>query len=218
MLMNLLQLTQFPDRPAGPSVNHGPIIALIHGLLGRSYMRNHLLRFLREEVNADATMFGYLHSESHIADELEEASLHRREIVIIGYSLGGFQAVKIARELERRSVPVGFLVTIGSGGPGRLAPIQWNVNNRQIPTNVAVCVNFFSEADVLGTDRRYQDNLAIATSANQRVENYEFPRIENISHMGLTRCYPKSSVHPMVRSKILERIRRDLMHYETHEE
>jgi pimeloyl-ACP methyl ester carboxylesterase len=193
--------------------NSAPIITLIHGFLGRSYMRAHLLKYLREDLHADATMFGYLHSISDIADRLEKASGQQRDIVIIGYSLGGFQAVKIARELARRSVPVSLLVTIGSGGMGRLVPIQWRVDNRQIPANVAVSLNFFSEGDAMGTDRRYQDNLAIATSPTQQIENRGFAKRENISHMGLTRCYPASSVHPLVKSEILRRIQSELQNY-----
>lgn len=157
-------MMSLPDRPVSAVVNHGPSVTVIHGLWGRSYMQDHLLRFLREEALADATMFGHMHSVADIADELAQASRDLREIVIVGYSLGGFQAVKIARELERRSIPVRLLVTIGSGGLGRLTPMQWKVDNRRIPANVAACLNFCSQADLLGLDRRHQDNLAIATS------------------------------------------------------
>jgi hypothetical protein len=110
--------------------NSAPIITLIHGFLGRSCMRAHLLKYLREDLHADATMFGYLHS---ISD--------------------------------------------------------------------------------MGTDRRYQDNLAIATSPTQQIENRGFAKRENISHMGLTRCYPASSVHPLVKSEILRRIQSELQNY-----
>ena len=165
----LVQLVQSPDRPVGTMATNGPIVAMIHGLWGRAYLRDHLLRLVREEACADTTMFGHMHSVDEIANELEQASRQRREIVIIGYSLG------------------------------------------RIPSNVAMCMNFVSEADFLARDRRSQDNLAIATSAHQRVENYIFPKSEKISHMGLTKCYPKSSVHPMVRSELSERIVRTLL-------
>lgn len=207
MIMNMLQRFQHLDRPLSVGAQGGAVAAVIHGLWGRTYMRDHLLRFLREHTGAEATMFGYLHSVQAIADELEQASQRQREIVVIGYSLGGFHAVKIARELARRQVPVRLLVTLGSGGLGRLTPIQWNVDNRRIPSNVATCLNFCSQGDWMGADWRYADNLATATAAHQHIENRVFEKAHGISHVGLVRCYPPDTVHPLVQTDILDRIR-----------
>jgi predicted phosphodiesterase len=60
-----------PDRRAAHA---GPRVALIHGFLGRAYMRDHLLRYLRQTAAPDTTMYGHLHAASAIADELEPAA------------------------------------------------------------------------------------------------------------------------------------------------
>jgi predicted phosphodiesterase len=72
--MNLLQSIQIPDRPIGAPAHAGPRVALIHGFLGRAYMRDHLLRYLRQTAAPDTTMYGHLHAASAIADELEPAA------------------------------------------------------------------------------------------------------------------------------------------------
>lgn len=206
LALNLLQSIQFPDRPSGVLAHGGPRVALIHGFLGRAFMRDHLLRYLRLNAASDITMYGHLHAASAIADELETAPA----IAIIGYSLGGFQAVRVARELARRNVPVRLLATIGSGGLGRSVPWQWSSGHRRIPANVGRCLNYAAGGDFMGTDRDPERNMAVAGNAAQPAENLVFARREKISHMDLIRCYPDARVHPLVRDNILLRLKREL--------
>lgn len=178
-------------------------------------MRDQLLHYLRAAGVADATMYGHLHAASAIASELAAAHADGRAIAIVGYSLGGFQAVKVARELDRQNLPVCLLAIIGSGGPGRLVPSQWFADHRRIPANVDLCLNYASEADMLGSDREYGRNLAIAARPAQAVENQVFPRSAGIAHMDLVRCYPESRVNPLVRTQIIKRIQHELVALET---
>jgi hypothetical protein len=208
--MHLFQLIQFPDRPRVSAANSAPQVAVIHGFLGRAFLRDHLLHYLRAGGTANATMYGHMHTASGIADELAAAHADGRAIAIIGYSLGGFQAVKVARELERRDVPLPLLATIGAGGPGRLVPTQWFAEHRHIPANVGLCLNYFSESDRLGLDREYGRNLAVAEGSGQQVVNHVFPKNEGVGHMDLVRCYPDARVHAQVRTQLLARLEREL--------
>lgn len=185
-------------------------MAVIHGFLGRSFMRDQLLHYLRAAGVADSTMYGHLHAASDIAGDLASAHAEGRAVAVIGYSLGGFQAVKVARELERRRLPVHLLAIIGSGGPSRLVPSQWFADHRRIPANVDLCLNYASEADMLGSDREYGRNLAIAASPTQAIENRVFPRSAGVAHMDMVRCYPEPRVNAVVRTQVVERILREL--------
>lgn len=199
-----------PDRPTlGPDYS-GPRLAAIHGLMGRELMQQHLLRFIREADYPDTTMYGHLHPSWAIADDLEEAFSACRKVVLIGYSQGGFQAVKVARELDRRGVRVALLVTIAAGGLGRVLPNRWGSDPRRIPSNVSRSLNVFSVGDTLGSDKKPERNLIVPTSKQQDIHNIEFPESEGISHIQLVRCYPDSRVHPSVRTKFLDRLLSEL--------
>ena len=201
---------QFPDRAQISPDFTGPRVAAIHGFMGRVLMQKHLLRWLRESGHPDTTMYGYFHAHTAIADDLCEVAANGRKVVIVGYSQGGFQAMKVARELRRRNTQVALLVTIAAGGLGRAFPGRWGFDLRRVPGNVDRCLNFFSEGDLLGEDKIRQWNLARPVQAGQQIENHCFPKNEQLSHVRLVTCYPESRVHPSVRGVLLDRLRAEL--------
>lgn len=204
--MSLVQRLQVPDRPQKNSRYSGPRVAVIYGFMARRLMQRNLLHYLRSKGLSDVTMYGHLHSVDSISDDLQTSFSEGRSLVILGYSQGGFQAVKVARELEQRGVDVALLVSIAAGGLGRVFPGRWGFDPRTVPTNVDVCLNFFSKGDLLGCDRRHQMNEAVGSRASQRVENHMFHAHEGISHIDLVRCYPEKEIKPAVRTHVIERI------------
>ena len=204
--MGLIQRFQVPDRPGNIGGYVGPRVAVIYGFMGRRLMQRHLLHYFRKNGLSDVTMYGHLHSVDAISDDLQAGCRDGRSLVILGYSQGGFHAVKVARELERRGVDVALLVTIAAGGLGRLFPGRWGFNPRKVPKNVEVCLNFFSMGDLLGCDRRHQMNEAVGSRASQRVENHMFDVHEEVSHIDLVRCYPEEAAKPAVRTHVIDKI------------
>lgn len=205
-LMSLVQQLQVPDRPKKYGSYSGPRVAVIYGFMARRLMQRHLLHYLRSKGLSDVTMYGHLHSVDAISDDLQAVSSEGRNLVILGYSQGGFQAVKVARELERRGVAVSLLVSIAAGGLGRVFPGRWGSDPRTVPANVDVCLNFFSCGDLLGCDRSHQTNEAVGSRASQRIENHMFHAHEGVSHIDLVRCYPEDGIKPAVRTHVIERI------------
>lgn len=205
-IMSLVQRLQVPDRPKKSSGYSGPRVAVIYGFMARRLMQRHLLHYLRSKGLPDVTMYGHLHSVDSISDDLQASRSEGRNLVILGFSQGGFQAVKIARELERRGVDVSLLVSIAAGGLGRVFPGRWGFDPRSVPTNVDVCLNFFSQGDLLGYDRSHQMNEAVGSTSSQRVENHVFHVHEGVSHIDLVKCYPEEGIKPAVRTHVIERI------------
>ena len=167
--------------------------------MGHDLMRKHLLRMMKESGYHDTTMYSHMHPTKAIADDLSEAAGANRRIAIVGYSQGGFEAIKVARELARRDITVDLVVTIAAGGLGRT-----------LPANVSRCLNFFSEGDRLGSDQKPERNLMKASQSGQYVENIVFPKDEHISHIRLVICYPESRVHPTVRARLLDPLQNEL--------
>lgn len=194
-------------RAAPPTDYAGPRIALVHGLAAGRHMEQHLLQFLREQGFADTTLFSNYARPADLADHLAPAAGAR---VLVGYSQGGFQCVKAARELAARGVPVDLLVTVAAGGAGRLYFPQIGFNPRRIPANVRRCLNYFAEGDALGTDFLARLNLARAEQAGTQVENIAYPRAARIDHIGVVRCYPPGRVAPLVQERFLERLLAEL--------
>lgn len=178
--------------------------------MARGLAQQHLLRWLREAGYNDSTLYSYRHPPCDMANDLAQGASSGRPVIIIGYSQGGFHAVKVARELEKRRIPLTLLVTIAAGGLGRLHPAQWGVNPRPVPSNVLKCLNFFAEGDMLGYDLLSSSNLAIPAWPEQPVENIRFPAREGISHKGLVTCYPESRVHASIKTHLLDRLSREL--------
>lgn len=210
--MNLLRFTnalsklQIPDRPSSATDDPGLCIALIHGFAAREHMQRNLLRLLRESGYPNTTLYGHLQAQL-VADELALAAGQGQPIVIIGYSQGGLEAVRVARELDRRGIQIHLLVTIAGGGKGgRFWPHRWADDPRSIPANVARCLNFFSTTDKLGTDVPLENNLAVALDSRQHVENICFNEHDRVSHLAITKCYPASRVRPRVATDLLQRI------------
>lgn len=204
-IMNMLAKLQFPNRPHIPPDYSGPRIAVIYGFASREHMKRHLLRFLREAGYPDTTMYGHLQS-GLIVDDLQAASEQGRPVVVMGFSQGGFEAMTVARELNRRKVRVALMVPIAARGRGgRMWPHRWNFDMRNVPPNVALCLNYFSECDLLGTDPRLEDNLAAAMHPDTQVENIVFPRSDGISHIAISNCYPAGKVHSKIRTQLLDR-------------
>ncbi|WP_396622677.1 hypothetical protein [Marinobacter sp. W-8] len=204
--MGLVQRLQVPDRPKKCGSYSGPRVAVIYGFMARRLMQRNLLHYLRSRGLSDVTLYGHMHSVDSISDDLQASRSEGRSIVILGYSQGGFQAVKVARQLERRGVDVALLVSIAAGGLGRVFPGRWGFEPRNVPTNVDVCLNFFSQGDLLGCDRNHQMNEAVGSRASQRIENHMFHAHEGVSHLDLVRCYPEDGINPAVRTQVIERI------------
>ncbi|QBM17269.1 hypothetical protein MARI_13760 [Marinobacter sp. JH2] len=204
--MSLVQQLQVPDRPEKCGSYSGPRVAVIHGFMARRLMQKNLLHYLRGKGLSDVTLYGHLHSADSISDDLQASFGEGRNLIILGYSQGGFQAVKVARELERRGVTVALLVTIAAGGLGRVFPGRWGFDPRTVPANVDVCFNFFSCGDLLGCDRSHQSNEAVGSRVSQRIENHMFHAHEGVSHIDLVRCYPEDEIKPAVRTYVIEKI------------
>ncbi len=199
-----------PEKPQAAASQLGPRIATIHGFMARKLMRNHLVHFMNQHNYADTTIYDYLHPTEAIAESLTQAHKAGRATVLIGFSQGGFEAVKVAKLLEANNTPINLLVIIGCGGLGRALPWQWGFNPRLVPTNVALCLNYFSLGDRLGSDNHYTDNLALSTHWDQRVENHVYPSEMNISHAELAKCFPQEKIHPAVKSQLFDRLLQEL--------
>lgn len=208
--MSLIQRLQVPDRPKINGGYSGPQVAVIYGFMARRLMQRNLLHYLRSKGLSDVTMYGHLHSVESISDDLQASRKEGRNLVILGYSQGGFQAVKAACELERRGVDVALLVSIAAGGLGRVFPGRWGFDPRKVPTNVDVCLNFFSKGDLLGCDRSHQKNEAFGSRASQRVENHMFQAHEGVSHLDLVKCYPEDGINPLCEHMFLKGLWRKL--------
>lgn len=208
--LSRLQLADRPQPVASRAARDEPCIALIYGFASREHMQRHLLRFLRQSGFADTTMYGHLQAQ-RIADELQAAAAKGRRIAVIGFSQGGLEAVRVARELDRRGVRIDLLVTIAAGGRGgRFWPHRWHDDPRSIPANVACCLNYFSLADQLGTDHPVAGNLAVGVGREPRVENIAFGRDDRVSHLAITRCFPAAKLRPRVRDDLLPRLLAEL--------
>lgn len=200
---------QFPDRPSANIQLDGICIAAIYGFTARGHMQKNLLRYIRQLGYANTTLYG--HRQANLmANDLQAASAAGQKIVIIGFSQGGLEAARVANALNRRSVTIDLLVTIAAGGAGRLWPHRWKDDPHSIPANVGRCLNYFSLAESLGTDKCFTKNLAHADDPAQPVENIIFDRADGVSHLAISRCYPPNKVHPQVKTKLLQRLKTEL--------
>ncbi|WP_130803585.1 alpha/beta hydrolase [Acinetobacter ihumii] len=189
-------------------------IMLFHGLMAREHMQRHWLHYLAELGYPDVQLLGHLQSAEQIAKQICLNQTQNQKLVLLGYSQGGFQAVKVAQALEHVRHPVDLLLTIAAGGKGRLLPKQWRYNPRQIPENVRKSLNFFSLSDTLGSDRCYQDNFIQASHHDQLIENIIFDQSAQVGHIELSRCYPKQRIHHLVKQHLIFRIEHELLKLE----
>lgn len=194
---------------------HGPKIVLIHGLLAGTHMQRHLLQFLRDAGYTDTSLYSNHQRPASIARDLIQAGQAGRPIVLIGYSQGGSQVLKVAKVLQQHHLDCELVVSLAAGGMGRIYPAQWGFNVRHIPANIKKYLNYFAAVDRLGTDRQYHKNLAVASSINTYVENIAYPVTANVDHLSIVRCYPTERVVPEVQKLFLERLLKELSELQT---
>ena len=196
---------------AHPANNyHGPKIVLIHGLLAGNHMQRHLLQFLREAGYQDTSLYSNHQRPATVARDLIEAGKAGCPIVLIGYSQGGSQVIKVAKVLQEHGLDCDLVISLAAGGMGRLYPAQWGFNVRQIPANIKRYLNYFAAVDRLGTDHKYHRNLAIAPGFDTHIENIAYPVDANVDHLSIVRCYPAERVIPEVRTLFLDRLLHEL--------
>lgn len=201
---------------ANPANNdHGPKIILIHGLMAGTHMQRHLLQFLRDAGYADTSLYSNHQRPASIARDLIQAGQAGRPIVLIGYSQGGSQVLKVAKVLQQHNLACELVVSLAAGGMGRIYPAQWGFNVRHIPANIKRYLNYFAAVDQLGTDRQYHKNLAVASSINTHVENIAYPVTANVDHLSIVRCYPTERVVPEVQKLFLDRLLAELERLES---
>ncbi len=187
-------------------------IILIHGFLAKDHMQRHLCTFIKSLGYEDVKVYGHIHPIKALAQIVEIAVGQQCPVIIIGYSQGGFHAMKLAQYLQKQNIELDLLVTIAAGGMGRLLPTQWGYNPRKLPANVRRYLNFFAEGDRLGSDLRLNSNVVEVKRQNQFVENIIFDQQDHVSHIEIVRCYPAEKVHPKVKELLLDRLVIELQH------
>lgn len=184
----------------------GPRVALIHGLAAGEHMRKNLLTFVRNAGYQDTSLYSNHLPPSVVAKALVEAAKEDRPIVLLGYSQGGSQVVKVANLLNRKGIAVQLVVSVAAGGYGRVYPAQWGFNMRCIPQNVARYLNFYSPVDRLGSDSKPERNLATAVSAATHIENISYSVEDGVDHLAVARCYPAERIPKVVQTLFLDRL------------
>lgn len=196
--------TALPWRAQVPGHYRGPHIALIHGLLAGAHMERHLLRFLREAGFADTQLYSNHTRPALIARDMARAQ--GRPLVLIGYSQGGFQAVKVAHRLAQRGISCELVVSLAAGGAGRFYPPQLGFPVRRLPGNIKRYWNYFAQGDLLGTDLLARLNIAQAPHAQMQLENIAYLKDSGVDHFEIVRCYPPEKVLPPVREQFLDKL------------
>ncbi len=189
-------------RSGVPDNSPGPRIALIHGFLAGKHMERNLLRWVRDAGFADTSLFSNDCSPAVIADHLAAALPHQRRLVLIGFSQGGFQVLKVASILAKRGHAVDLLVSLAAGGVGRLHPAQWGFRVRRLPANIKRLLNIYSHADAMGTDPWPAGN-ALHSRQGIALDNIALAKADAIDHLALVRCFPRERVHPVVAERVL---------------
>ncbi len=202
--------TSLPWHAKLPATARGPRIALIHGLAAGKHMERHLLHFLRDAGYADTSLYSNHRSPAHIADDLAQAAKAGRPIVLVGYSQGGSQVLKVAKLLSKRGIGSDLVVSLAAGGLGRFYFPQWGFDMRSIPAGIKRYLNYYAAKDVLGTDLRHDANLAHALSRDTYLENIGYSRSAGVDHFKIVTCYPLQRVLPEVRELFLNRLLAEL--------
>lgn len=184
----------------------GPRIALIHGLAAGKHMERHLLTFLRAAGYADTSLYSNHLNPARIADDLAVAAKAGRPIVLVGYSQGGSQVLKVAKLLSKRGIETDLVVSLAAGGLGRFYFGQWGFNMRRIPAGIKRYFNYYSVKDLLGTDLLHSANLARAVSPDTYLENIAYPLEAGVDHFKIVTCYPTARVLPEVKALFLDRL------------
>lgn len=201
-----MSYTCIPWRANVSSSLTGPRIALIHGLAAGKHMEQHLLKFLRSSGYADTSLYSNHLPPQRIADDLAQAAQAGRPIVLVGYSQGGSQVLKVAKLMFQRGIETHLVVSLAAGGLGRFYFQQWGFNARRIPVGIKRYLNYFAAKDLLGTDLRHSANLAYAVSSETFLENIAYPRKAKVGHFKIVTCYPIERVLPEVKALFLDRL------------
>ncbi|MBC7751516.1 MAG: alpha/beta fold hydrolase [Candidatus Saccharibacteria bacterium] len=193
-----------------PDTTSGPRIALIHGLAAGKHMERHLLTFLRAAGYADTSLYSNHLSPARVADDLAHAAKEGRPIVLVGYSQGGSQVLKVAKQLYKRGIEIDLVVSLAAGGLGRFYFPQWGFNMRRIPAGIKRYLNYYAAKDLLGTDLLPVLNLARADSRDTYLENIGYPQSAGVDHFKIVTCYPTARVLPEVQTLFLDRLLKEL--------
>lgn len=196
---------------AKPSHSYnGPKIVLIHGFMAGQHMQRHLLQFLREAGYEDTSLYSNHQSPASIAKQLLKTLQPKQPLVLIGYSQGGSQVLKVAKILQKQDIDCDLVISLAAGGLGRLYPPQWGFNMRKIPSNIKRYLNYFAANDKLGTDRKHAKNLAQAQNSSTHLENIAYDLDARVDHISIVRCYPAERVIPHVQELFLNRLLQEL--------
>jgi pimeloyl-ACP methyl ester carboxylesterase len=183
---------------------------LIHGLLAGKHMERHLLSWLRAAGYADTSLYSNHLSPAKIADDLAAAAQVGRPIVLIGYSQGGSQVLKVAKLLSKRGIESDLVVSLAAGGLGRFYVPQWGFDMRRIPAGIKRYLNYYAAKDLLGTDLHPAANIAHAQSKDTMLENIRYATEVGVDHFKIVTCYPEQRVLPEVRALFLDRLLAEL--------
>lgn len=205
-----MSTTSTPWQANLPATSVGPRIALIHGLAAGKHMERHLLTFLRAAGYADTSLYSNHLNPSRVADDLAVAAQAGRPIVLVGYSQGGSQVLKVAKLLSKRGIHTDLVVSLAAGGLGRFYFPQWGFNMRRIPAGIKRYLNYYAAKDLLGTDLLSSANLARAESKDTHLENIGYPQSAGVDHFKIVTCYPAARVLPEVKALFLDRLLKEL--------
>ena len=144
------------------------VIGFVGGFVRRNDQKHPEVQFaeyLREHYRSDihAEVFGNHHGKKALQEvlrlldsngngTLSSAEKEDARIIIYGHSWGATESVVVARELEKRGIPVLLTIQVDSiAKPGR--------DNSMIPANVAKAINFYQSggplhgrAEIFATD------------------------------------------------------------------
>lgn len=189
--------------PSPPTHPTQPCIVLVHGLMAGQHMQQHWLACLRDWGYQDVTLYSNHRSLQVLREHIRAAARQGRPIVLMGYSQGGFQVLKLARLLAQDHIEVAMLVMIAAGGLGRIYPAQWRVEPRHVPANVRYAAHFYAEGDRLGTDPHICANQLYATNWATEIDNVCFAQHLQIDHFAISRAAPSRAIHDTIRQQIL---------------
>lgn len=207
----LLRFAWHPSwHPAPNPDTKQPCILLIHGLMAGRHMQQHWLACLRDWGYQDVTLYSNHRSLRTLRQHARVAAQQGRPIVLMGYSQGGFQALKLARLLAHDHIDVAMLVMIASGGLGRLYPAQWRHEPRCVPHNVAYAAHFFAQGDLLGTDPIHHANHLYASGWATTVHNHSFAKSLQIDHFAISRAAPTRPIAQPVFEHVIKHLQQRL--------
>jgi pimeloyl-ACP methyl ester carboxylesterase len=124
------------------------VVGFVGGFVKHDDAKHAEVRFaarLREHYRSavDVAVFGNHSGQAALHYVTRLTALHRAsKIIIFGHSWGGTETVRLARDLERKGIPVLLTIQVDSiAKPGQ--------ENFTIPANVAHAVNFYQSGGLL---------------------------------------------------------------------